>query len=318
MSTAENESVRPGAEQATRRGQSRLRDIKEPDRPATATIGVEPTVSETLQVTAVVVRLSRGLHAAEIAPADAIGSEKSSTWFGRFPVSALENLDVLTAGGSGDQWLPGEPTPVVIRSARAGGWLMAATFGAPGQVRTAPNIVVRSLAEAPPLLAPRPEPQMVVPVRSEELAAGTQREIRVEVTAHIEGQGDRLFPGSSWAGRPGDRTRIEGFSLRPLQELQPSEIEYKALHPGGIETAWLPGPQFCGTRGRNLPIVGLAIRIAPHVQDQFSVVYQGAFFRSGISAPRSNGAPCLPRISGDALEAVNVRIVRGRAGSAPF
>jgi hypothetical protein len=61
-------------------------------------------------------------------------------------------------------------------------------------------------------------------------------------------------------------------------------------------------------------LTGLAIRIAPHVQDQFSVIYQAAFFRSGITETRSNGAPCLPKLPGDTLEGINIRIVQRRPG----
>jgi hypothetical protein len=147
-----------------------------------------------------------------------------------------------------------------------------------------------------------------------EPAPQTEREIRTEISVHIERVGDRVFAGSTWAGMPGAQRRIEGFSIKPLQEIQPSEIEYKALHPGGIETPWVRGPQFCGTRGRSLPLTGLAVRIVPHVQDQFSVIYQATFFRSGVTEARSNGAPCLPKLSGDTLEGINVRIVQRRPG----
>lgn len=210
--------------------------------------------------------------------------------------------------------LPGGDNFVVVRAPEAGALLLATAFGSPGRQPSRPNTVLRALG-APGLADDQPSYVAAVePPLPEQPPARRQREIRAEVTVHLEGVGDRVFPGAAWAGKPGERKRVEGFAIRPLQELRPNEIEYKVLHPGGVETPWVPGPQFCGTRGRSLPIVGFAVRIALHVQDQFSVVYQAAFCRGGITEPRSNGAPCMPVIAGDALEGINIRVLQSQPG----
>ena len=288
-------------------------------------------LADTLPVATSVVRLDPGLYAVEIttepAPAEDGASRPPLVWVAQAPSGPGARLDLLTAGGSGDQWLDATDKIVAVRSPAGGTILMATAFGSPDRPPASPAIVVRPLAEAAPQIQVRAAPPVmaaappapaaarpVTPAPAPMPVTRAPAEIRIEVTAHIERVGDRTFPGSTWVGTPGAQHRVEGFSIRPLQELQPSEIEYKALHPGGIETEWLPGPQFCGTRGQSLPITGFAIRIAPHVQDQFSVIYQAAFFRSGITEARRNGAPCLPRLHGDALEAINIRIVQARAG----
>jgi hypothetical protein len=129
---------------------------------------------------------------------------------------------------------------------------------------------------------------------------------------HIERVGDRSFPNATWAGRRDEQRRVEGFSIKPLRGIRPDELEYKALRRGGVETPWTPGGQFCGTRGQSLALTGLAIRVAPHLQEQFSVIYQASFFRSGVVGPCSNGSPCLPRAADDQLEAINIRVVEAR------
>jgi len=273
-------------------------------------------VTETVPAAARVVRLNAGLYAVKIGTdhenAPAAGSRPSLLWVGRF--AADGGLEALSAAGRGEQWLRGPEASLAVRVPEGGLSVMTTAFGSGDRAPSAPSIVVRSLDEAVSHIDaaeaehPVPSPQVLEPPPQ------TEREIRTEISVHIERVGDRVFAGSSWAGTPGGQRRIEGFSIKPLQEIQPSEIEYKALHPGGIETPWVPGPQFCGTRGRSLPLTGLAIRIAPHVQDQFSVVYQAAFFRSGVTEARSNGAPCLPKLSGDTLEGINVRIVQRRPG----
>jgi hypothetical protein len=256
-----------------------------------------------------VVRLEAGLRLLEVAAPAAGQRGPLALWLGQ-PPGTDDQVDILADSGSGDQWLSGGRR-AVVRAPRAGALLLATTFGPSDEQVVAPDVALRAVGDASSSIVTAPAaPPSTLP--------GTlvrpQSEVRAEITVHLEGVGDRVFAGSSWAGRPGEQKRIEGFSIRPLQELRPNEIEYKALHPGGVETPWIAGPQFCGTRGRSLPIIGLAIRIAPHVQDQFSVVYQAAFFRSGIGEPRSNGTPCLPKFAGDVLEAVNIRILQSQPG----
>ena len=287
----------------------------------------EAVADAIVPVAARLVKLDAGLHAIEIDAKgrQAVGDAAASPfWLGQLRAAGSERLDLLTADGAGDRWLPTEHAHVVARAPRSGGLLLATAFGAPGRAPEAPALTVRALQDARPEggavrpavpVAPAlPEPPPMPTMPPTQPVGSALREVPIEVTVHIERLGDRRFAGSSWAGNPGEQKRVEGFSLRPLQQLRPNEIEYKALHPGGVETAWVAGPGYCGTRGRSLPITGLAIRIAPHVQDQFSVMYQAAFFRSGVTEPRSNGAPCLPRIAGDALEGINIRIVQGRVG----
>ncbi|MGH6741893.1 MAG: hypothetical protein ACREDY_23200, partial [Bradyrhizobium sp.] len=135
------------------------------------------------------------------------------------------------------------------------------------------------------------------------------RDVSAEVLLHIERAGDRLFPARGWVGALGRRMRIEAFSIRPLERLAPTDIEMKGFLPNGGETAWVPGGVLCGTRGRGLPLIGFAIRIAPQLAGQFEVVYQGSFFSGGISQPHQNGDPCRAATSDDPLEAINVRLI---------
>ncbi|HWB51013.1 MAG TPA: hypothetical protein VG651_18025 [Stellaceae bacterium] len=267
---------------------------------------IPPAVAgEIIPVAARLVRLPAGLAVVEVAGRATPGKGKGvPLWVGALPTGPGQRADLLAAAGAGEQWLRPEGDVVVVRAPRAGELLLASAFGAPG---LPPDLAVRAIAGR----SPGPEP---VAASAPPSVTRPERDIRAEVTVHIEGSGDRVFPGASWAGKPGDHKRVEGFSIKPLQELRPNEIEYKALHPGGVETPWVAGPQFCGTRGRSLPIVGVAVRIAPHVQDQFSVVYQAAFFRSGVTESRSNGAPCLPKAPGDPLEAINIRILQSQPG----
>ena len=273
-------------------------------------------VTETIPAAASVLRLEAGLYAAKIGAeregAPEPGSLSSPVWVG--PFAADGGFEVLSTLGQGEHWLRENEANLAVRVPKDGILLMVAAFGSGGLPPSVPSVVLRSLSEVVPH-AEADEAASSAPSRQiPEPPPHADREIQTEISVHIERVGDRVFAGSTWAGTPGAQRRIEGFSIKPLQEIQPSEIEYKALHPGGIETPWVRGPQFCGTRGRSLPLTGLAVRIVPHVQDQFSVIYQATFFRSGVTETRSNGAPCLPKLPGDTLEGINVRIVQRRPG----
>jgi hypothetical protein len=314
-------AVAPVVEKGKRRRDSHRRP-RVPRNPAVLSTGDSnlPKIEATPVATGVI-RLEQGLYAIEIVTApepvdDVAALHRQPVWLTQTPPGPSGALDVLSAGGGGDQWLQGKEKIIAVRAPRGGALLMATVFGLRGRPPAPPDLIVRSLDEIVQTGEAAPDGGLgsVFAPRSDAPMVDGERELRLEVTAHIERVGDQVFGGSAWVGRPGSKRRIEGFSIKPLEEIQPSDIQYKALHPGGVETPWISGPMFCGSRGRSLPLTGIAVRIAPQLQDHFSVVYQAAFFGSGIIGPRSNGAPCLPNAPGDTLEAINVRVTQSRAG----
>ena len=97
-----------------------------------------------------------------------------------------------------------------------------------------------------------------------------------------------------------------------------NEIEYKAVTKTGFETSWTGGGEFCGTRGLAVPLVGFAIRGKPGTAaDRYNLMYRGQFRSGMIAGPFSNGAACLSSVVGDALEAIELRIVERPASAAP-
>ena len=270
--------------------------------------------ASTRPVVANILRLEAGLHSVAVVLEDASskpsdeGDRLGGVWLSKLPAPPTLQLDILSASAAGDQWLGKSGDAFAVRAPLAGGWLVATALGSLDRAPKAPSFVIRgaeATATATRAVARRRKNTAVAPVASKD----GEREIPLEIIVHIERIGDRSFPGSTWAGQRGEQRRVEGFSIKPLGGILPDDLEYKALRRGGIETPWTPGGQFCGTRGQSLPLIGLAMRIAPHLQERFSVVYQASFFHSGIIGPCSNGSPCLPRAADDQLEAINIRVV---------
>ncbi len=142
------------------------------------------------------------------------------------------------------------------------------------------------------------------------------RELGTEILLHIMGLGDRRFVEPGWAGHPGSRRQIEAMSIRPREELEPSALEFRVFAQEGRATAWVSNGNYAGTRGRQLPLTGFAVRPATELRDRFDVVYEGCFFDGGVVGPKQNGEICTSPVANDPLEAVRISIVERSGGRA--
>ena len=254
------------------------------------------------------VRLDQGLYALEIGGTPALPGQISGLALPAIQVSAPpsgQNPCVEIIGTSGDvaSWIGHDGGTVVVKSPAGGGEVWVTAYGLAEHAVVPPHVEVRRLdhprsnGAAPGSLSIVTEPD----------------EIGTEIVLHVERLGDRSFPGRGWVGNRGRKLRIEAFSIRPADTLAARDIEFKALGPNGRQTPWVTDAKLCGTRGQGVPLTGFAIRLAPHVGDRFDVIYEGAFFESGVVGPNRNGALCIPAIADDPLEAINVRVIRRAA-----
>jgi Clostridial hydrophobic W len=255
------------------------------------------------------VALDQGLYALEIGASPCLLGQVSSLQVPAVHVSALwnereRNAEIIGISGRGGSWLDREGGTVIVKSPPGGAHVLVTAYGLPAQAVSVPGIHVRRLDRARANgAAPRSPDPAGYP-------ADEPEEIGSEIVLHVERLGDRRFPGEGWVGNRGKKLRIEAFSIRPIDTLLARDIEFKALGPKGRQTPWVTDAKLCGTRGQGLPLTGFAIRLAPHVAERFDVVYQGAFFESGVAGPHRNGELCIPPITDDPLEAINVRLIR--------
>jgi len=273
--------------------------------PTDATPEMALAGSDQPSTTANLVALEQGLYALEIGASPCMLGQVSSLQVPAVHVSALRNereqgAEIIGTSGHGDSWLDREGGTVIVKSPAGGAHVLVTAYGLPAQAVSVPDIQVRRLDRSRSNdAAPRPRDP-----------AGHPEEIRSEIVLHVERLGDRRFPGEGWVGNRGKKLRIEAFSIRPVDTLLARDIEFKALGPKGRQTPWVTDAKLCGTRGRGLPLTGFAIRLAQHAAERFDVVYQGAFFESGVAGPHRNGELCIPPITDDPLEAINVRLIR--------
>ncbi len=204
-------------------------------------------------------------------------------------------------------WLDKAGGTVILRSPTGGGLVIVTVYG--GSEQTSELSLDLQRLDGPRNGVAEAGRTVAQPTAGSAPAATEARDVPTEILLHIERAGDRLFPGRGWVGALGRRMRIEAFSIRPLERLVPADIEMKGFLPNGGETPWIPGGVLCGTRGRGLPLLGFAVRVAAQRAERFEVAYQGSFFAGGISQVHQNGDPCRAATADDPLEAINVRLI---------
>jgi hypothetical protein len=133
----------------------------------------------------------------------------------------------------------------------------------------------------------------------------------LRLMAHVERDGDVAVQGGLWAGQPGSRGAIEGFSITPGEAIEADDIEYQAILGSDWTTPWLSGGQFCGSRGLSLPLLGARIRLRGAAAKSHTVSYWGSFVGASEIGPIADGGICSR--NGAPLEALRVVLTRRQA-----
>jgi DNA end-binding protein Ku len=172
--------------------------------------------------------------------------------------------------------------------------------------------------EAPPAPEP-PAPEPVVaaapsPHETPSTSADGELDVGAEILLHIMGLGDRRYVEPGWAGNPGSRRQIEALSVRPREGLAASAVEFRVFAQEGRATAWVSNGNYAGTRGRNLPLTGFAVRPAGDFGERLDIAYEGSFFEGGVVGPKRNGELCVSTVADDPLEAVRITITNREPG----
>jgi DNA end-binding protein Ku len=179
----------------------------------------------------------------------------------------------------------------------------------PPEPEPEPAAAARS-QEPEPAMPPAPEPESAL------AEAEAPHDLGAEILLHIMGLGDRRYVEPGWAGNPGSKRQIEALSIRPRDSLAPSAIEFRVFAQEGRATAWVSNGNYAGTRGRNLPLTGFAVRPTSELGERLEIAYEGSFFEGGVVGPKRNGELCVSPVADDPLEAVRVTIIDQGAATA--
>jgi hypothetical protein len=120
-------------------------------------------------------------------------------------------------------------------------------------------------------------------------AATTTSEDPTEVlfVAHLSRRGDIAVGPNVWAAGPQAPARIEGLEMRPLPTagVEP-EIQVLSAGRGASWSNWIRPGDFAGSRGRNLPLVGLRLRLTGGEAHRYIVNADALFLGSAIMSSR--------------------------------
>ncbi len=141
---------------------------------------------------------------------------------------------------------------------------------------------------------------------SDDKAGGASGAPEVRVLAHFANVGDVwLAPGTDDMKIA---TKIEGFALRTIGGIRPSDIEYQGLQADGCMTGLFRGGEFCGSRGKATPLLGFAARLSAQAGGDWCCEYVGHFADGSRVGPLRQGEICRAE-SGAALKHMEMQIV---------
>ncbi len=123
--------------------------------------------------------------------------------------------------------------------------------------------------------------------RSEERAPSSVRPAEILFVAHVARRGDVVLGPNQWAAGPDAPAPIEGLEIRPLAS-DGLRVEIQVMTAGRASawSEWASPGKFVGTRGRNLPLTGLRLRLVGDEADQFLLGSDALFLGSAIANRR--------------------------------
>ena len=131
----------------------------------------------------------------------------------------------------------------------------------------------------------------------------------VDVLAHIHNVGDVKGAGGMWIGQPRTGRWVEGFSIDPRRGLSQSDLEYQSMSHPDQPPEWTLGGEYCGTRGKSLPLRGFRVQLRNAAAEKFRCEYSGFFMDGSTVGPMTAGEICRS-ITWQPLEAFKIVISR--------
>jgi hypothetical protein len=208
----------------------------------------------------------------------------------------------------------GRAEAVSISTFRDDGWLEGTA--ALVRVSQGPAQVLVTVYQSP-RQGPESAPRLQVLRLNGEPAPGTASApaaaAEPEVIAHVQRTGDVNGRLGDWIGTRG--SKMEGFSLSPIDSISPEDIEYQAVLGRGWLSPWVDGGKFCGSRGMALPLLGLKVRLKGAAARNWEVSYEATFTDGSTAGPVGADEACEAE-SLAALEAFRIELHRrgGRSG----
>jgi hypothetical protein len=244
---------------------------------------VDPAQANALGVSSRLIHLDPGLFALSLLPAapdrgTGLPAVRVSVPPG--PAGRREHISVGAARTDG--WMTASDEPTLIRASTGGAEVLLTLYWSLTEA-TPPSLKLERL-NGEPAIAPAAPSQVRGPVAAGGMAA--------EIVAHVEGVGDVDGRIGEWVGQRGGGRAIEGFSLKPAQDLAVEEFEVRAVLGRDWLSPWLPGGSFCGSRGLALPLRGFCLRLRPQAAARADFAISARFVDGTETGPIGSEMIC--------------------------
>ena len=114
---------------------------------------------------------------------------------------------------------------------------------------------------------------------------GTIAQASFSFLAHLANIGDSPFAQNVWVGGPDQPAAIEGLEIVAPTGGSPLEMQVLVGSRPPRWSEWVSAGQFAGTRGHNLPLVGLRLRLKPDAEG-VEIAAEALFLGALVAAQR--------------------------------
>lgn len=202
---------------------------------------------ETAEVAAHTILLRRGTYCIYVVDVSSGVSEQHLPGLGISAAPGEENNVIELVRFSGEQWLRQRGDAVLLRVHAARVRILLTSYNmARAQGATPPKIEIQRLD--PVMSAPGP-------------GASPVAELASDMVVHVRNRGDIRGRLGQWVGDEAGQLWVEGFTVTPPPALMAGKLEYQAVLGKGWTSPWVGVGAFCGTRGLQIPIQGIRLRL---------------------------------------------------------
>jgi Flp pilus assembly protein TadD len=137
----------------------------------------------------------------------------------------------------------------------------------------------------------------------------------IDVVAHIQNQGDTISNLEGWAGTPGSKLAVEGFTILESPASLAAGFTCQAVLADMSLAAPVGVGDFCGTRGENMPLYGFRVSIDAKAVANLEVACEAWFLDGEHIGPVPAGTMCKAK-SPAPLEAFRILFADAARGHA--
>ena len=215
---------------------------------------------ETAEVAAHTILLRRGTYCIYVVEVSAGVADDHLPGLGISPAPGEENNVIEVVRFSGEQWLRQRGDALLLRVHSSRVRILLTSYNlARAQGATPPKIEIQRLD--PALATPEVAALAAADPAPNGLEGAAAEESAVDMIVHLRNRGDVRGKFGEWVGDDKGELWVEGFTLTPPPSLHAGKLQYQAVLGKGWTSPWVGVGSFCGTRGLQIPIQGLRLRL---------------------------------------------------------